>query len=143
MTKAEVIQFYREKGQLGEMTDLYLEILDAVRDAAAVHMIINEEPVPDLIILILDLKKSHIELINEKEDRWYLVYDVIYDEFRKRRLVSENVDILVSEDPGKHMIDIWDEGDERKIENLMLEIGEWQERIDRRHQEWEKYKKRV
>ncbi len=139
MTKAEVIQFYREKGQLGEMTDLYLKILDAVRDAAAVHMIINEEPVPDLIILIPDLKKSHIELINKKEDRWYLVCDGP----GKKRLVSENVDILVSEDPGKHMIDIWDEGDERKIEKLMLEIGEWQERIDRRHQEWEKYKKRV
>lgn len=139
MTKAEVIQFYKEKGQLGEMTDLYLEILDAVRDAAAVHMIINEEPVPDLITLIPDLKKSHIELINKKEDRWYLVYD----ESRKKRLVSENVDVLVSEDPGKHIIDIWDEGDERKIDELMLEIGEWQEGIDRRHQEWEKYKKRV
>ena len=72
MTKAEVIQFYKEKGQLGEMTDLYLEILDAVRDAVAGHMIINEEPVPDLIILIPDLKNSHIELINKKEDRWYL-----------------------------------------------------------------------
>ena len=139
MTKAEVIQFYKEKGQLGEMTDLYLEILDAVRDAAAIHMIIYEEPVPDLITLIPDLKKSYIELINKKEDRWYLVYD----ESRKKRLVSENVDVLVSEDPGKRMIDIWDKGDERKIEELMLEIGEWQERIDRRHQEWEKYKKRV
>ena len=64
-------------------------------------------------------------------------------ESKKKRLVSESVDVLVSEDPGKHMIDIWDRGDEKIIEKLMLEIGEWQERIDRRHQEWAKYKKRV
>ena len=142
MTKKDIVSFYRRKEQLEEgRSDLYLEILKAARDVAASHFIINEKEVPDMIELIPNLKKSHIQLINKDTDKWYLVLEGPGRRFSER-LVSEDLDQIADSDPGKRCLEVWDRGDELEIEKLMLQIGEVQERIDRRRDEWRKYKER-
>jgi len=142
MTKEDIVKFYRRKEQLEEgRSDLYLKILDVARDVAASHFIINEKEVPDMIELIPDLKKSHIQLIDKNTDKWFLILEGPGKRFCKR-LVSEDLDQIVDSDPGKRCLEIWDRGDELEIEKLMLQIGEVQERIDKRRDEWRKYKER-
>ena len=140
MTKDDIIEFYKENKQNAPLNELGKEILEAVR-MAYLARVLTEDPSanPDIDFEVQSLYNSSIETLRLCEDAYYHQLNIITLRGTYFFVLEE---LIVPEDElGESQISWKMKRLEDSMNDLILQIGQIQEKADRIKQKWNAIKK--